>query len=119
VLLVIVAAVTTRAIGGSGGPGVSNYYKQGYSAGQASQFSGADQPDTVEGNLNCTNWWNQDVNGTGPNGNVPGGQPIEDYDSGWVAACEHAPYGQSGIDVPGSDSGPNNPTDPYSASEGQ
>ena len=94
---------------------VSKYYRDGYSAGGKFSDGGGDNVTT---NVYCTDLWNQDVNGTGESANWEG-QPLEDYDSGWVAACEDAPLGQSGLDVPGSGQGPSNSQDPYSPTEGQ
>lgn len=111
------AVVATGVVGCSsgGGSGASNWYRHGYNAG-VSQASGMSQTDTISGNAYCTQYWNDNEIDSS---STPSGQPIEDYSSGWIAACEHAPYGQSGVDVPGSGQGPNNSNGSYPASEGQ
>lgn len=105
--------VTSRTIG----TGMSKYYTQGYNVGRASPYSSG-ETDTLQGNQSCSNYWNHYVNGSGEI-ESPDGQPPQDYISGWTAGCENAPYGQSGVDVPGSNLGPNNSSEPYPPSEGQ
>jgi hypothetical protein len=91
---------------------VSKYYSEGYQAGGQSSDGGGDNSTT---NTYCYETWN--FYDPAPEG--LGGQALEDYSSGWTAACEDAPYGQSGVDVPGSGLGPTNPQSPYPPSEGQ
>lgn len=118
ILSVLIGAVVVAALGvvasvagGHSGPGVSQYYSEGYSAAQSSPYNKVED-DTLAGNAYCTNLWNQYINGTGQAASLEG-QAIEDYDSGWVADCESAPYGQSGIDVPGSGVKPASPSEGY------
>ena len=89
---------------------MSSYYKAGYDAFTNSGALSGDN--TLDGNQACTNLWNQEFNGTGESANLEG-QPGQDYSSGWIAACEGAPYGQSGVDVPGSGIKPSSPTEGY------
>lgn len=119
-IIVIVLALGSSG-GGSGSSGgssggssqVSQYYKQGYDAGKASPFS-AGQTNTLDGNQACTAAWDQYNNeGAGPGVPSPGTQALADYSSGWVAGCEHAPYGQSDEDVPGSGMSPGIPSEGY------
>ena len=113
--LVIIVALAAHLGGNSPASQVSKYYREGYSAGGKFSDGGGDNVTT---NVYCTDMWNQDSDTRGGSANL-GGQQIEDYDSGWVAACEDAPLGQSGLDVPGSGLGPSNSQEPYSPTEGQ
>ena len=91
---------------------VSEYYSEGYQAGGQSSDGGGDNLTT---NTYCYKTWG--FYNPAPAGLA--GQALEDYSSGWIAACEDAPYGQSGTDVPGSGLGPTNSQFPYPPSEGQ
>ena len=112
---VVVAGVLIDVSGGSSGSGVSKYYTEGYNAGKSSSYASGGS-DTVAGNTFC----NQQavLYGVNSPASVPVGEPLEDWDSGWAAGCEQAPYAQSGVDVPGSNLGPNNASDPYNPSQG-
>lgn len=93
-VMVVALAVSACSSGGSGDGG-SPWYQKGYRAGQSlnGQFTSVYGVDNTTSNAQCVQYWNENMPDSG---NVPTGTPVEQFSSGWVAACEGAPNGQPG-----------------------